>query len=142
MSDSLQRLRGSFRWPKIFFGGYGPVQQSIRVAWDRSVRSASMPAAAHAALNHATLSSYERMPMLVQRQSQKSNAGGVLMDAPIQDFTFAASLEELKAKGGWLCTASIVRSSLSTTADASSRSTIVAPTWASRSSTAVSTTGS
>ena len=33
------------------------------------------------------------------------------MDAPNQEFVRAASLEELKAKGGSSCTATIVRSS-------------------------------
>src|SRR5712691_385863 len=53
-----------------------------------------------------------------------------------------AALRSSRSRGGSLCTVAIVRSSSSTTAGASSPSTIGARTWASRSSAAASRTAS
>jgi hypothetical protein len=65
------------------------------------------------------------------------------MDVPSSEFVLAGSLNELKAKErGSFCTVAIVRSLSSTAAGASSPSTIVARTWASRSSAVASRTAS
>jgi hypothetical protein len=72
----------------------------------------------------------------------KATMEGTLMDAPSKEFALAGTLEELKIKGQLVVHVAIVRSSSSTTAGASSPSTIGARTWASRSSAAASKTAS
>ena len=64
------------------------------------------------------------------------------MDVANREFVFAGSLDDLKAKGRLVLHGGIVRSLWSTIAGASSPSTIVARTWASRSSAAASRTAS
>ena len=64
------------------------------------------------------------------------------MDLPNTDFTLAGTLEEVKAKGRIILQAPIARSLSSMIAGASSPSTTVARTWASRSTGAASRMGS